>query len=693
MYHSTLSKIIILTLALFSFVSQFSFGQAKKYVLMEEFTNADCAPCASQNPDFQANILDKNKGIIHEMSYHPWWPGDQDPMYLYNVNDITDRTVYYGISGVPAVAYLGSEQYSPSGITQSMINNSASEGSPLRILVSQTSNGQSRDVKVVVHTVGTTPSGNLKLFAAVVESEINYTTAPGSNGETYFPNVFRDMLPSTSGSTYYAANTGDSVVYTFNYPLDLANWDTSKIYVVAWVQDYSTMEVINSGSTNDPSWEFVTSSTTIAKPDSLTKTALFDFNVLNLSSTTGLFRVYVSFEQTAGWDAAANINGSWTYWNSTAIVSDSFDISVNANSELNNSLSVTANSAGVGTYSVRLKSLDNSEFADQEINFVVIDGVTDLVINNAGGWGDGGTYDFESVYTDALSYAGSTTHAALSSDWLVKANKANALTSVNNIYYNVAWTFPSFSDEIVGELESFMDNGGNLFVSGQDIGWDIMSGDGYGTSTTESFYQNYLHADYLSDGTSSNKTLTADTADDVFGNVSSSSISGVYGSSYIYPDQLEPVNNSSAIFYYNSSTSKIGGLRAEESAYKVVYIGVGMEMLSDVNVKNEILKLSYDWFYGNLSTIEFDQQMQSLSLGNNYPNPAVDFTIIPVNGDIKEESLLELSDLNGKVIATQIINPNTASIFVNTENYAQGTYFYRLRNNQQTSSGKIEVIR
>lgn len=686
----TLRKFAVLFIA-FMAISQISFGQAKKYVFMEEFTNTGCAPCASQNPAFQATILELNKGNIHEMAYHPWWPSNTDPMYLYNTSEITTRTTYYNISGVPTVAFLGSQQYSPSGITQSLVNNSAAEGSPIRILVSESSNGTSRDVKVVAHTVGSAPSGNLKLFAAVVESEINYTTAPGSNGETYFPNVFRDMLTSTSGSTYTAANTGDSVVYTFTYTLDQNNWDTSKIYVIAWVQDYTTKEVVNSGSTNDPSWEFVTPSSTIIATDSTNNTAAFTFNALNLSSATDSFRIYISFEQPAAWNTGINVDGSWMFWNTNS-ANDSFDIAVSAHTLDSNFLSITTSSIGIGNYTVRLRSLTHTDFADQELNFVVINGVTDLVINNSGAAGDGNTYDFEYIYTDGLSNAGCISYGAISSDWVVKANKASALAHVKNIYYNVGWTFPSFTDDIVIELEDFMDKGGNLFISGQDIGWDNMSGDGYGTATTQDFYNKYLNADYKKDGTTSNKTLDAVATDVIFGNVTSSGIAGVYGSSNIYPDELSAINNGVAFAYYNAASTKIAGVRAENS-YKVVYLGVGIEMLSDATVKNQILMLSYQWFNGEISAIEFDHQMQSIALGTSYPNPAHSYAIIPIKGKLDQDATLEITDLSGKLIATKRIKAQSSHIILDTQSYSSGPYFYHLKNRSSSASGKLEIIK
>ena len=97
----------------------------------------------------------------------------------------------------------------------------------------------------------------------------------------------------------------------------------------------------------------------------------------------------------------------------------------------------------------------------------------------------------------------------------------SALTGVNNIYYNIGWTFPSLADDDANALMTFMDNGGNLFIAGQDIGWDIESGSGYGTATTQNFYTNYLNASYIDDGNTANSQYTAVTTDPIYGTTNS----------------------------------------------------------------------------------------------------------------------------------------------------------------------------
>lgn len=47
---------------------------AKRWVLIEEFTNASCGPCASQNPGFH-NYLQKNMNNVIPIVHRTSWPG------------------------------------------------------------------------------------------------------------------------------------------------------------------------------------------------------------------------------------------------------------------------------------------------------------------------------------------------------------------------------------------------------------------------------------------------------------------------------------------------------------------------------------------------------------------------------------------------------------------------------------------
>lgn len=662
---------------------------ARKYVLFEHFTQASCGPCASQNPSFQDNILAKNYGKIHHIAYHTSWPGT-DPMYSYNPTEIATRTSYYGVAGVPDMYMLGTSMGSPASVTQADVDNEASQLSPIEIKVSETSDGTTRNVTVKIYTIGTPPSGNLKLRTAVIEDPKNYASPPGSNGETYFPNVFRKMLPNTSGDTYTPANQGDSVTFNYSYTLDLANWDTTNIYVVAFVQNDASKEVINSSSTRDPSWE-ISSSDPLYAEGTTGNTTNFSAQINNIENYSENYRVKLVSVHPTDWAASFTLN-STTY-------TDSADVYLSGDSSKALTINVVPGATpALGKYTLSMQSLDKPSLEPTYLEFYVISGVTDLIISNSGARGDGNpgdASDWETDYIGGLNYAGNTSYATTNEKILIELSKENALTGVLNVYFNVGWTFPSLTDDLVNELEPFLDNGGNFFISGQDIGWELWGPNGIGTTITKGFYTDYLNCTYSADGTSSNSSLAANSSDAVFGGVSTSTISNYYGgSNSMYPDQITEAGTGQATFYYNADVNKKCGVRATNGTYKTFYLSVGLEMLADAAVKKEILKLTHDWFYGLVSTEDFDKAMVNLSLGQSFPNPAESVITIPIHNNISTEAVLKINDVQGKLVKIAVIRKGIDSAIIDISELKPGLYHYYIESPDYISNiQKLSIVR
>ena len=73
-----------------------------RVVFVEEFTNTDCPPCATQNPAFDALLMaNRTAGKVSMVKYHAPWPGPLDPMNNFNPTDVSDRLYYYGSLGLP----------------------------------------------------------------------------------------------------------------------------------------------------------------------------------------------------------------------------------------------------------------------------------------------------------------------------------------------------------------------------------------------------------------------------------------------------------------------------------------------------------------------------------------------------------------------------------------------------------------
>lgn len=701
-----MKKLLLTAFALATIIG--ASAQCYKYVVFEHFTQASCGPCAQQNPGFQNTVVTPNANKVRHIAYHTSWPGT-DHMYTNNTTDNGGRTSYYSVSSVPFIRYNGNvKSGAPGTFTQMDVNNEHAKGSPLKVTVSEVDNGSTRTVTVEVKTVGTAPTGTFNLVAGIIEKNRTYVTAPGSNGEKSFPNVFLDMLTtSANGQAITIAPQGQSTTVTFTYSETQATLTTlnpavnlNNLVVFAFVQNSSSKYILQAGSTADvPVNTIILPPTTTVQAGVPSAPNTFNFQVGNSGNASEQFNyALTSSGAPAGWTSSFVVNGN----NYTTTGTET----VPANTNFNASISVTPNGThGVGKYTLTITSITNPTAPAMVISVYVISGVTDLIVNNTGGFGDvsisGTPAKFEGEYVTALQAAGCTTFAVTDYAVLEEGIKSGAMGVVKNIYMNVAWAFPSIPDGIATQLTTFLSTPGKcMFISGQDIAWDIMH-TGTPTNNTsalvKTFFTNYLNATYVSDGANTITSFSSNTSDPIFGTSGTHNFSTtIYGSgtggARLFPDEINPTSNAQAIFKYPGGT-KNGGIRATNGTYKVVYLGIGIEQLANASSKNSIIKTSYDWFNAAVGTLEFDQQMLAISLGQNYPNPSSSVTYIPMS-NIDKNITLQVVDLTGRVVMSEQIVKGTELYVLNTENLETGLYLYRLVDNEKTISTKpMQVVR
>jgi hypothetical protein len=236
----------VLTLALGLMMAATSvFGQAKRYALVEHFTNTLCSSCASQNPSFFTAIQVETNKDLHHISYHWQVPYVNCAYYQANTAPQDARASYYTIPGSPRATLNGAANVGVSAITLSLIQ-SAALTSSVAVKVSETAGtlGTARTATIKIQAFGTAPTGNFKLYAAVVEKKTNYVSP---NGETVHYNVFRKFLTASAGNDITLTTNEQSIF--LDYTPDLAT--AAQLYVVAWVQNATTKEVLNSGTRFD----------------------------------------------------------------------------------------------------------------------------------------------------------------------------------------------------------------------------------------------------------------------------------------------------------------------------------------------------------------------------------------------------------------------------------------------------------
>lgn len=197
--------------------------QVRKMPLVEHFTQASCPPCASQNPTMYNTLNTFGASNYVKLTYQTSWPGF-DPMNLAYPAGPNDRRLIHGVTGVPNATLNGGPTAGPnSAVTAATLAAADTLMSDLEMTATHSySTGRDINVEIKIKNVGanTITAGKI-LISAMTEKEINYATAPGTNGETQFFYVVREMYnaatgaSATTGTTLPAMNAGDSITYTF----------------------------------------------------------------------------------------------------------------------------------------------------------------------------------------------------------------------------------------------------------------------------------------------------------------------------------------------------------------------------------------------------------------------------------------------------------------------------------------------
>ncbi len=113
------------------------------------------------------------------------------------------RRNYYGVNAVPNTSLNGGAVgLSVDVVTASTLSSSSSNMTPYSITASQTwTDVNTVTVNIAVTNTTSSPVSTAdRLFVSMVENHIGYASAPGSNGETDFEYVQRQMYNAITGA-------------------------------------------------------------------------------------------------------------------------------------------------------------------------------------------------------------------------------------------------------------------------------------------------------------------------------------------------------------------------------------------------------------------------------------------------------------------------------------------------------------
>ena len=222
--------------------------------LVEHFCNVGFTNSGEPSLDTLLNNP-YNIGKVVPVYYHVSWP-QSDPMNLNNPDDVTSRIIYYDLNSIPKTYFNGTlttgGNYDgfPGNLTQSDIDSVYQTNSLFSIDLNHELSVYMDSIKI---TMAVTALANVSYQAvvrvAVVETEVNFSTSPGSTSQTHFPFVMKKLLPEANGNAMQVFTQGQTQCFDFAWPLSNI-YSAANIGVVAFIQNDSTHEVLQSAFSN-----------------------------------------------------------------------------------------------------------------------------------------------------------------------------------------------------------------------------------------------------------------------------------------------------------------------------------------------------------------------------------------------------------------------------------------------------------
>ncbi len=591
--------------------------------------------------------------------------------------DNAGRTGYYGVGSIPHLRFNGGSPLVGAGtdvidgsVYEPIIVNLIGQSTPVKMSISSHSFASgTAHVTVDLDLEGDLVNpAQTRLQIAIVEDHLTY-------GGTDYHNIPRDMLPS---QVLPISLAGQSQQVTLNFTPDPA-WNTANLRLIAFVQDDVTKEVIqscNSVTSMPYSMRYYAQGDRIkvgAGPVAFDGSAVFNAGTNNDSyaitmDTSGL---------PAGWSADFSYDGG----NYT-------DVTVPLSPDERALFQVTIDAAGSGDGEVIITlHAQSGRVNDRTISYRVITSDYQVLLVD-----DDGVESFDSTYfAPAIAAAGKSV-----ATWDRNAGvpPKSVLDAFDIVVWECGWTFPSVDENDRAVLAEYLDGGGNLFITGQDIGWELTDLGG----TALSWYNNYLHATYIADDTNM-LTLQGVPGDPITAGLSLAISGGDGANNQQYPSDIDPRGAfASTILTYDASRN--GGIKVDTGVYKVVYLSFGFEAISTAADREALMQGIIDWMAPVDSGVGDDLPYAVRKL-ENVPNPFNPMTNIRFSVGADTRVKLEVYDVKGRLIrslADGLRHQGDHQVTWDGHDndgraLPSGTYFCRVESDGKAESLKMMLVR
>ena len=661
---------------------------AQRIVLLESFTNVSCPPCATYNPITAQFIQDYGSlepiQVIN-VQYHMSWPSPTDPFYLMDIASNDAARTYYGISAVPDLITDGENKPNP-GDYDAMVDamdDRLAVSAPFEISLTTSKVDGTFTIDASVTAVETVPAGDLVLRMAIVEGLVLYDTPPGSNGETEFHCSMRTMLPGFAG-TPLTITSGQTLEFSESATLD-PEWGA--IYAVVWIQNNTGLEVLQAARTF-PDFDFQYTGSKLGDITALGEMASLSSQLANTGVTNDSYDIYMTKDLPDGWAASVCI-GVTCY--PPFITEFAVDLASQTFEEVLVDITPLTN-PGSGTITMTVISKAEPSLNKALTFKVVSDGFSVLVVQN-----DGGS-DYADFFTAPIGTAG---WDFITYDW----DAYGKVGGDKLAYYDMVVWFTGTSYSCIDEADraaiaTYLDGGGRLFMTGQDIGYAIY--EAQASVEGQEWYHNYLGAEYISDEVSF-REVEGVTDDPISDGLVFAIEGGDGANNQSYPSKIEPFGDGLLCMQYNQQAS--AGVHLAAGTFKTVYFAFGFEGIATQADRDLVMSRVLAWLAPDVADVPGDQVGRAFlaSTPRVSPNPFNPCTKIKfdVGGTTPTVLKITVFDVRGRLVTTLhdgLVTPGPQSFTwdgkdAGGQQVGSGIYLAQVRLADQARSFKMTLTK
>jgi hypothetical protein len=626
------------------------------------------------------SIASKNQDVIvNNIKYHVSWPSSADPFYQYNIPENTARTNYYGVNAVPR-EFLGGQQFSVDS-QQGLISDITARlliPPLLEIAVSDTLMGDSVYVNARVIATGDVDTKATFTFQCVAVE----WRRPASSRQHWY--IMRDMVPDAGGESF-TISQGDTLDFERVWWMDPGTYIDWKMNTVVFVQDEGTREILNSASANPPPDHFLWymaggNPNTMIPVDG---TAEYTSMAYNLGTVPDTFDIDIQASLPAGWTAS--------YTTSQGTFSGPSQIFLGPGEEEIIPVTVDPNNIpGFAQVQMLADGYAGTDPVTRTASFNCLHEVDILLVDDDGG------EPFEGYYQAALDATG-----FVHGTWNRLAGEITLadLSTADAVVWWTGLAFPTFTVTDRNILSDYLDNGGNLFATGQDIGWSLCDlSSSWWSVNGCNWYGDYLSASYVRDDTN-DMTLTGVPGDPISDGMALTISGGDGANNQAYPDEIEPVGSAFPIFLYEPEME--AGVRYNAWTFKTVYLGFGLEAIDNATDRATLMQRVLDWFFATTDVAESESVVKPAWLAQNAPNPFNPDTKIQFYVPSRSRVRLNVYNVHGQMVRVLEDGDRDAGEHVihwdgldhAGRSVASGVYFYSLEAGDFTATKKMTLLR